>query len=469
MPRRGAIIVPAETEEQRGLVTQQPDAEGGRGMTRTVSSWHAEKHAGREKNAAEEEEDFSQECSYLSLEIVDALFSKPDGSSTMLFRLVILEMILFGMHWIVPGFLMFPSVPEAMRAGDSLSVLGSMCMATSCGVLAPIAGHLTRKAIHTGPGSVLHRLGAGTGMKLLSANEAKILEAYRQLCLQLPFTLSLAACGTKGNLAKGAHWTVKAFGCISHLLFAFCVFLGAGVHDEIWANRLSMVGIWIWMTVDLYLLTQGRAAMLIAMTLVKARIRIVSKALATELETEGTDMSVEQWQLQVAAPCRELIELMDVLTRAFSGFVAVGVILMLNIAVASTGFVLSSAVHNIIGNLECWFCVPDASWKLTWVAEALVSLCRRREARACAVLQAQWSSTDLRAKLNVILRAVCCAGLRLRGYLGTLYPRVLDFGWRVVVRPCRCLNGASACLVHVRLILTALLELTGASCRSAMT
>ena len=272
-------------------------AAGGGTLSRTKSSWHVEKQAQLEQATSEE----LVPCPNTVAD-VDRWLSREDGAPTAFFYMVNVFAVAFGVHWVF-GFAAFDSAFDAYEAGDSLLVLADLALAATGAVLAPLRLAEVRQMIRSrGPDGPLVRLGAGSSEPRISKSDLETLTHAKKL--QHPqfdqFTRAYMWPYTGGFL----------LGC------GFLIAAGYGVHEQ-WHNRVSWLLIFLWATVVLVTMETDKIAIFNCMTLVRARVRAISTAVKREMQSDGVDMTVEEWTTDVARPCRQLIEEMDILTQAF--------------------------------------------------------------------------------------------------------------------------------------------------------
>jgi len=84
-------------------------------------------------------------------------------------------------------------------------------------------------------------------------------------------------------------------------------FAGKGMQIDWWRNSISLAIFFGWQIFTFTMLNTGKVAMAMAMAIVKCQIKRITASLEKELESEGSDLSEEQWGKEVTNPCRTLL------------------------------------------------------------------------------------------------------------------------------------------------------------------
>ena len=200
----------------------------------------------------------------------------------------------------VAGTFFTPSIFEAYLEGDWRLVGCVVAFVVASAVTTPLVIAEGRRVFRADDGGPLILLGAGT--QLISAAQDKALRSR-----------SVRAFGSKAQLSGGVVYT---------LMFAYPLVTGAGVHGPI-QNRLSALALWLYCVLGASVLAAWPVALQLATTLIDARTNAIRAAIARERGGEGPRTSVrvraddQHWETQVVSRCRELVEVLGVLSDNF--------------------------------------------------------------------------------------------------------------------------------------------------------
>eukprot|EP01043_Picozoa_sp_COSAG02_P004781 COSAG02_NODE_127_length_34879_cov_12.705060_13_plen_415_part_00 len=210
-----------------------------------------------------------------------------------------------------------------------------------------------RHAIRTTLDSPLVRLGAGSELYSLEADEA----------LRKTFGLLDSTWFTQQHAQKSGV-------CV--IAFCYCAITGTGAHRDAWTNHYTgaaSTGLFLFGVPVMYTWV---ASLKFAVTLCSIKVAKISSALEEVLRTKNENMSSAQWERQVIEPCKMLVDSLQVLNDEWgAGFVWFGIyqVLMIpvwvmwlvsdisNYAAAHTGLPWIAAALHV--NFTTWLIVSS--------------------------------------------------------------------------------------------------------------
>jgi hypothetical protein len=248
---------------------------------------------------------------------------------------------------LVPGMPWAPGLDWAYERGDVTIAASMVAMAASWSVVSILMLEQTRRVVRDNEGSPLALLGVGT-VQVSKRRFDSVISYYHQNYSDYRSADPSREGPTLGF--KDTFFWVPLWGVL--------VYLGVGCNDP-WENRLGLVVFYYgWLYQDYSLI---RLPWLITLKtachLVEAQIAQISATIHTELCSEEQDTSDNEWAHSVAAPCRRLVDTLEVLTAGWgSGMVILMGNALLNIVIV-IGFLLSPFLDEL-----------DELSGVTWVA-----------------------------------------------------------------------------------------------------
>eukprot|EP01043_Picozoa_sp_COSAG02_P054110 COSAG02_NODE_6075_length_3821_cov_16.445401_2_plen_461_part_00 len=224
------------------------------------------------------------------------LTNQTTGEPTQLFKLMQVSCCTLSAT-ICCGTFATPSLANAYELDDTLLFGGVLASALVGPAWLPILSEARRVCRCTGEEAPLLRLGAGTA--LISAERHAGLKKYV-------------------NMVDQRGWLRWAGISTSMAGLGFFLVSGWGVHSK-WHNRCSIMACTMWYITAFRARGIWTGTLHVASELVASKIDVITTTLKEELHTDGTDMSLEDWETTVAQPVRALIrDDLDHLSRGWA-------------------------------------------------------------------------------------------------------------------------------------------------------
>ena len=281
-------------------------------------------------------------CPFL-FEDLDALLSTRIGAPTLLFHLVVLGSMVFGVTLLL-GVFVLPNLPDAIATNDPLLGLALIAFSLINIVVVPMTLEEMRQTCRT-DGALW---GVGAGRPLDGQSAIGITQADAE---------TLRRDNRTHGFRKDARTVVR-------MLPILCVCLpflimGTGLHSPM-HNRIS-AAIAITNIPAFTIFSSWSMSLKIATTLIATRIAAITKAVEREAESAGQDVTAEDWEVLVVAPFRILIAEMAKLTLGWARGLVLNWVNLFWAVIAYTCLGLSPTLAEELSKL-------GEQLELTWLA-----------------------------------------------------------------------------------------------------
>jgi hypothetical protein len=149
---------------------------------------------------------------------------------------------------------------------------------------------------------------------------------------------------------------------------------GYGMQEEMWKNRLSYFVVYQFTTYTVGVCATMKIALQTGMSIAQTRIRTISDFLEQEMIVNEIHMSDTQWTDRISDPCKELVDMMEQLSKAFSKGLCLDLLYKFTSFVLCTCLILSTERQNIAERTgKKWMNALSLIFLIAWMCGSVVS------------------------------------------------------------------------------------------------